>query len=111
MGQTQARETYPPCFRIIERGDEAHEQPEGIDHGNVVGTYMHGIFENLDFTGQFLESIARRRGKHLTFQTEFNKEQLHERWATVLEEHLNLDLLAQIVGQPLGSNTAGDNWK
>lgn len=106
MGQTQAQETYPPCFRIIQQGNEAHEKPEGVDHGNVVGTYLHGIFENLDFTRQFLGSIARRRGKQLTFQTEFNKEQLHERWATVLEERLNLDLLSQIVGHPFGNKGA-----
>ena len=101
MGQTQASQSYPPFFQILQRGNETQEKPEGVDHGNIAGTYLHGIFENLDFTRQFLDSIAKRQGKRLTFQTEFSKEQLHERWATALEERLNLDLLSQIVGHPL----------
>ncbi len=103
MGQTKAQETYPPLFRVLQRGEVATEEYEGVLHGNVAGTYLHGIFENSGFTQNFLASLARKSGKNFRFRSGFNKDQLHERWADFLEEKLKLELLSEIIGRPLES--------
>ncbi len=77
------------------------EEPEGVCEGNVQGSYIHGLFENHEFTKKYLETRAASRRKRFTFRSFFQKEEMYDRWADVLEAKLDLDLLARIVGQPL----------
>jgi adenosylcobyric acid synthase len=61
--------------------------------GNVAGSYVHGIFDNPDFTKQFLENVAEMRGKNIIFET-IDYMQFKQKKYSELAEHVreNLDM-------------------
>ncbi len=72
------------------------------DGGNVFGTYLHGIFDNLKWTGQLINSLRIRRGlQRQTFQLpasyrEF-KEQEYGKLAALVRHNLNMDEVYRII--------------
>lgn len=58
MGQTAYNAVKQPVYV------KADSRFEGAvnEEGNVFGTYLHGIFDNLAWTGQLLNVLRRRRG-------------------------------------------------
>lgn len=101
MGRTLIRETAEPFARVLRRGDSSVDETEGVSRGNLHGTYLHGIFENREFTRVFLAGIARERGKDFVYESSSQKEALYDRWAGLLRERLRLDLLGSILGRRL----------
>ena len=61
-GRTSA--SSPTPFTIVERGDRAVHDADGAVSaaGNVVGTYLHGLFANDSLRRAFLRSLAAREG-------------------------------------------------
>lgn len=102
MGRTRRRAgASPPLFRVLRRGAEAVDEPDGANGDGVYGTYLHGLFDNEGFTAAFLRRVAERRGKALSFRSRFFKQQVYDRWTDVLEQELRLDVLEDIIGRPL----------
>ena len=71
-----------------------------IAAGNVLGTYVHGIFDNDDFRRKFLNAV--RRVKNLPplesiRNVRAEKQQNYERLAKIVRNSLNMDLLAKIM--------------
>lgn len=71
-----------------------------LARGNVMGTYVHGIFDNDDFRRKFLNAV--RRMKNLpplesTRNVRAEKQQNYERLAKIVRDSLNMDLLAKIM--------------
>ncbi len=64
MGRTYfAEDTVKPAFTIVERsGTEVMDESGGAAFGNVIGTYIHGIFDNDDFRQAFLDHIRVKKG-------------------------------------------------
>lgn len=65
----------------------------GIVTGNIIGTYIHGIFDNMDFTGGLLNNIRRRKGLDekstgLSYADEREKEFV--RLAGLVREHVDM---------------------
>ena len=68
--------------------------------GNVLGTYVHGIFDNDDFRRQFLNAV--RRTKNLepltsTRNVRAEKQRNYDRLAQIVRDNLNMNLLARIM--------------
>ncbi len=63
MGQTNSKNSAS-AFRITETPEGATDYGDGMlsDTGNVLGTYMHGLFHNRDFCRIFLNILRRRWG-------------------------------------------------
>ncbi len=58
MGQTEYRSIKHPLYvKTTGRWEGAVNEK-----GNVFGTYLHGIFDNLSWTRQLLNALRRRRG-------------------------------------------------
>lgn len=71
---------------------------DGAWAGRVAGTYFHGLFDNPEFTKEFLSSVARDRGLNWRpRQAEFDKEMEYDRLAATARTHLDLTSIYQII--------------
>lgn len=70
--------------------------------GNVVGTYIHGIFDEIDFTRSLLNNIRVYKGLE-KIDTKVNsfydfKQNEYDKLADLLREHLDIDKIYEILG-------------
>ena len=73
-----------------------------ITEGNVLGTYIHGIFDSPEFTGKLLEILRKRRGI-VSKLPQIDSAQVRQdmelnRLADVLRESLDWDLIYRVIG-------------
>ncbi|MBE8955022.1 MAG: cobyric acid synthase [Quinella sp. 2Q5] len=71
-----------------------------IARGNVLGTYVHGIFDNDDFRRKFLNAVRRAKGLvpiASTRNVRADKQRNYDRLARVVSDSLNMKLLAEIM--------------
>jgi len=73
----------------------------GVIKNNIIGCYIHGIFDNTEFTRGFLNNIRAEKGLDgidttITFE-EF-KEREYDKLAKVVEESLDMEKLYEIMG-------------
>ena len=67
---------------------------------NVLGTYIHGIFDNDNFRRQILNAIRRRKNLpplEVTRNFRAEKQKNYERLAKIVRENLNMELLNKII--------------
>ena len=74
---------------------------KGAVKGNIVGTYIHGIFDNSEFTSHFLNEVRKRKGldkkeENFSFSEYKNKE--YDKLAQVLRENVNIEKIYEIIG-------------
>ena len=94
-------------FRIEKSQEETNKECifggkdlKGMARGNVVGTYVHGIFDNSDFTNYFLNRIREKKGldktdENFSFSEYKNRE--YDKLAQVLRENLDLKKIYEIM--------------
>jgi adenosylcobyric acid synthase len=98
MGRTDYGSVEHPLFvRTTGRGDGAINAA-----GNVFGTYLHGLFDNLTWTANLLNALRRRRKlpekSNLLPATYLEyKEREYDHLADVVRESLDLEKLMQII--------------
>lgn len=71
--------------------------------GNVVGTYLHGIFDDIDFTRTILNNIRKQKGlgkleSSVTSFEEF-KQKEYDKLAELLREHLDIEKIYEIMSE------------
>ncbi|MBI3450525.1 MAG: cobyric acid synthase [Acidobacteria bacterium] len=88
MGRTEVASTRRP-FEILARGGRAVHEDDGATNeaGNIVGTYLHGLFSNDSLRRALLVHLAVRRGQ-----------QPDPRWGATATMAERYDRLADIVG-------------
>ena len=73
-----------------------------IGSEQFAGTYIHGIFDEADFRKSFLDALAKAAGKPRIQNSNESfpalKEKQYTRLKNLLETHLNLDFLREILG-------------
>ena len=78
-------------------------QPEGAINinGSCFGTYLHGLFDNLEFTRQLLNNLREKKGLELLGPADKSyhdfKENEYDRLADIVESHLDMTLLDKII--------------
>jgi adenosylcobyric acid synthase len=78
-------------------------RPDGLGHGNVLGTYLHGLFDNAPVRRALLAWAAKRKGlapealEHLP-SAELDADAEFDRLAGVLRESLDFKALRRIAG-------------
>ncbi|MGQ0668142.1 MAG: cobyric acid synthase, partial [Actinomycetota bacterium] len=87
MGQSRAEGAAYP-FVVTERQGQAVLDPDGAANaaGNVVGTYLHGLFHNSELRAALLRNLAARKGVTPD-----------PRWGTLPSAAANYDRLADMV--------------
>ncbi len=100
MGETRAQRGEAP-IRIDERSRKPCREWDGYlsGDGNVLGTYVHGLFHNTDLRRRILQELARRKGVTLRLDTEVvSKEEHYDRLAALVRDSLDMSLIYDLVG-------------
>ena len=101
MGHTDGNSTTRP-FLIEQRSQEFCSDQDGAlsADGNVVGTYIHGLFHNDAFRRAILLELAERKGKTLAPSlAKFSADEQYDRLAAHVRASLDMDLIQRILDQ------------
>ncbi|MPW26932.1 cobyric acid synthase [Alkalibaculum sp. M08DMB] len=96
MGVTDFNESYNTFVHL----DEGHDDGAINHEGNVLGTYLHGVFDNDEFRKFVLDIIRKSKGietkdNDLSFE-EFKESQYVE-LANIMKANINLEKMIQII--------------
>jgi adenosylcobyric acid synthase len=102
MGRLEATDANGAVFEVLERNGKAERSVDGAVGcgGAVVGTMIHGLFENDSLRAGVLRALRRRKGiadpvSHRAIPT---KEQELDRLARVVRESIDEERFGRIVG-------------
>lgn len=102
MGDTQLGTGVRSFISLKRCGSNAEVLDGAVSpSGNVLGTYVHGIFDSAEFTSKFVRFLGDKKGLHLDeYSFDFNKykESEYDRWADVVRESLDLRRIYSIIG-------------
>lgn len=109
MGQSQYLDSAEPLFQVeriiktTKRGICRAVDGAINKDNNVWGTYMHGIFDNKEFTNSFLKFAAGKRNIQLEqlpegAAVEFDPDTEFNRLANIMRDHIDLEKLYEIIG-------------
>jgi adenosylcobyric acid synthase len=102
MGAVTAADPGAAFCRVVERNRAAESALDGAVNttGTVVGTMIHGIFENSLLRRDLLNALRARRGlPQPSVAREIpSKDSQYDRLAAALDEHLDSDQLRRIIG-------------
>ncbi len=103
MGQTTRHEGVKPFVNILSKLDKPTNILDGAinETGKVFGTYVHGIFDDIEFCRGFLNQIREEKGlSHLESEVESfeeYKEQAYNDLADLVRNHLDMDKIYEII--------------
>jgi adenosylcobyric acid synthase len=103
MGETVLLNEAVPFLKIIERSDEEVSMDDGAvsSDGNVIGTYLHGIFDNDEFRLGLFNRLRESKGLSPMLAEELStvdKEKQYDKLADWFREHINMDLIFEKIG-------------
>jgi len=103
MGQTELGEEEQAFINIDSRLEEAVDVMDGAVNksGNVFGSYIHGIFDDIEFTRTFLNIVRKEKGldnieSEVKSFEEF-KEIQYDKLADLIRASLDMDKIYEIV--------------
>ncbi|SHJ05169.1 adenosylcobyric acid synthase (glutamine-hydrolysing) [Geosporobacter subterraneus DSM 17957] len=103
MGKTSLGEDCIVMNQIVNRLGETVDLKDGCVNreGNVMGTYIHGIFDNIPFTRKVLNNIRRAKGleeKGSTIESfQAFKEAEYNKLAQIVRENINMEKIYSIL--------------
>jgi adenosylcobyric acid synthase len=102
MGAVQAEAAGAPAFQIVARNGRPERAADGAvsPDGGVVGTMIHGLFENDRLRAALLAALRGARGlpEPAAAPRRFDKQAEYDRLAASLREHVDLPLLRRLAG-------------
>ena len=103
MGQSERDADVMPFVHIQTRLGESADVWDGAVNasGNVMGTYIHGIFDDVNFCRTYLNAIRESKGldaveSEIDSFDEF-KEREYNKLADLMREHLDMDKIYKII--------------
>ncbi len=98
MGETELLNGTSPFLKIIERSNKEVCMEDGAisNDGNVIGSYLHGIFDNDEFRLELINRLRNNRGLSPMLPEELSivdKEAQYDKLAALFREHINMDLI------------------
>lgn len=88
---------------LKEENGEAIDVLEGgyLAKGKIAGTYLHGIFDNSEFTRAYLNKVRKAKGLEQVKERPLNywehKDQQYDELAKILEESMDMDAIMRIL--------------
>jgi adenosylcobyric acid synthase len=106
MGETVLLNGAAPFLKITERSDEEVSMDDGAvsNDGNVIGSYLHGIFDNDEFRLGLINRLRESKGLSPMLAEELSsvdKERQYDKLADWFREHINMDLIFEKIGHRL----------
>jgi len=108
VGRTEVTETRRPFEIVARRGTPVNEHDGALNEaGNVLGTYLHGLFSNDGLRRALLVDLSRRRGvpSDPRWGTWAPAAQRYDRLADVVTAACDLTAIGKLVGIALGNGT------
>jgi adenosylcobyric acid synthase len=103
MGRTEFPGPVSPAFTVTARSGAPVCENDGAVRadGLVLGTYIHGIFDNAAFRRAVVGALRVRRGlPPLAAASGRSKDDSYDRLAAHVRAHLDMDLVYRILGAP-----------
>ncbi len=106
MGETELLNGTAPFLKILERSDKEVCMDDGAvsDDGNVIGSYLHGIFDNDEFRLELINKLRKSKGLSPMLAEELSsvdKEREYDKLADWFRENINMDLIYEKIGHRL----------
>lgn len=104
MGTTEYGEGCIPYLKINKVLGEDRVSIDGVHNkqGNVYGTYIHGIFDNMEFTTGLINNLRVKKGLNRIVynESEFNdfKQTQYDKLAEMLRINLDMEKIYEIAG-------------
>jgi adenosylcobyric acid synthase len=101
MGRVERAAGSPAAFVVSERNGAPDDDLDGgvSESGAVVGTMLHGIFENPQVRATVISYLRRRKGLPASPSTEAAQVDEFDRLAEVVRGNVRMDLLWRLVGR------------
>jgi len=98
MGQTK-RHGGDPLFTVVERNNIACEDADGCvsTDNKIMGTYIHGLFENPSLTRQWLDWVGLTEVETSTLEGLEAKDREYDLLAEYFESHINMNSIRDLV--------------
>ena len=102
MGKTELLNGTAPFLKILERSDKEVSMDDGAvsSDGNVIGSYLHGIFDNDEFRLELINRLRESKGLVPMLTEELNtvdKEAEYDKLADWFREHIDMDLVFEMI--------------
>lgn len=103
MGTTEYGDECVPFLHIDKVLDKASSSIGGIRNreGNVFGTYIHGVFDSMEFTLGLMNNIRRKKGlasiDNLYQQFEEFKQKEYDRLADMIRKNLEMNAVYRMI--------------
>ena len=97
MGQSRG-DDIRPAF-VVNSGGVTYPDGAISEDGRIIGTYLHGLFDNYEFRCAFLDNLRRQKGlPSLTRQALLNRQQQYDKLAEIVRNNLDMDRIYTICG-------------
>jgi adenosylcobyric acid synthase len=102
MGQTTSQNCLP-ALRVFETPQGKVNYFDGAvsKSGLIFGTYIHGLFNNAEFTHCLLNRLRQMRGLPATPASTINKQKMYDKLANIIKHNLDMSQVYKIT---LGRN-------
>lgn len=100
MGRSMWLDQEISNFSLI-TDQNGETKQDGYIRKNIIGTYVHGIFEEGNFAEQLIQLLLEQKGMDWTEPlTSFHdyKEEQYNLLADIIRNHMDMDLLYKIIG-------------
>jgi adenosylcobyric acid synthase len=101
MGQTRSNENTT-AFHVYETPEGKADYSDGglNARGNVLGTYMHGLFHNSGLRHNLLNHIRRQSGiPERQYGAVVDKDTEYDKLAELVRNSLNMELVYEIINK------------
>jgi adenosylcobyric acid synthase len=105
LGQTRNGDSLP-AFQVLETPEGKADYFDGMVSSDylVFGTYLHGLFHNINFTHAFLNRLRQLRGLPTSATISIPKSEQYDKLAEIVRQNLDTSQVYQIT---LGRNYGG----
>jgi adenosylcobyric acid synthase len=103
MGETELLNGTSPFLKILERSGKEVRMDDGAvsSDGNVIGSYLHGIFDNDEFRLGLINKIREGKGLSPMLAEELSsvaKEGQYDKLAELFRENIDMELIYEKIG-------------
>jgi len=97
MGQTNRRDCRP-AFKVLNtpNGDKNYFDGAINNNGTIFGTYIHGLFHNIEFTRVFLKRLRQIRGLPVASTSDINRDENYNKLADIVRQSLDMQHVYKI---------------
>ena len=101
MGQTTLSNPSKNFSSIKILTNNSNQEADGYVNDKIIGTYLHGIFDNIEFTKKLIGIISEDKGLNLNLEEELDlftyKEEQYDKLASSFREYIDMNEIYTII--------------